>query len=145
MIVFIFYKHQTRYKQINYTRHPYKVTVEVSRFSTNLNTIENRHDRLNMINFECTLNDYECKNQRNKMSKELRKEIMERDHYTCQICRKYMSDEVGLHIDHIIPISKGGKSDEVIYKFYVRNVMVENLINKNSKIKKLSYFEISKF
>ena len=34
-----------------------------------------------MINFKCTLNDYECKNQRNKMSKELRKEIMERSLY----------------------------------------------------------------
>lgn len=35
---------------------------------------------------------------------------MRRDNYTCQICGKYMPDEVGLHIDHIIPVSKGGKS-----------------------------------
>ena len=37
------------------------------------------------------------------MTKALRKEIMLRDNYTCQICGKYMPDEVGLHIDHIIP------------------------------------------
>ena len=37
---------------------------------------------------------------------------MIRDNYTCQICGKYMPDGVGLHIDHIIPVSKGGKSVE---------------------------------
>lgn len=44
------------------------------------------------------------------MTKELRKQIMERDNYTCQICGKYMPDEVGLQIDHIIPVAKGGKT-----------------------------------
>ncbi|HIV17188.1 MAG TPA: HNH endonuclease [Candidatus Alectryocaccobium stercorigallinarum] len=44
------------------------------------------------------------------MTPELKKKIMIRDNYTCQKCGKYMPDEVGLHIDHIIPISKGGKS-----------------------------------
>ena len=42
--------------------------------------------------------------------KALRKEIMKRDHYTCQMCGKFMPDEVGLHIDHIVPIAKGGKT-----------------------------------
>ena len=42
--------------------------------------------------------------------KKLRKQIMERDNYTCQICQKHMPDEVGLQIDRIIPISKGGKT-----------------------------------
>lgn len=44
------------------------------------------------------------------MTPSLRKAIMERDHYTCQLCGKYMPDEVGLHIDHIVPIAKDGKS-----------------------------------
>ena len=26
------------------------------------------------------------------------------------LCGKYMPDEVGLHIDHIIPVAKGGKT-----------------------------------
>ena len=30
--------------------------------------------------------------------------------YTCQMCGKYMPDEVGLHVDHIVSISKGGKT-----------------------------------
>ena len=58
----------------------------------------------------CTLKKFNCQNQRSLMTKELRNYIMVRDNYTCQICGKYMPDEVGLHIDHIIPISKGGKS-----------------------------------
>lgn len=65
---------------------------------------------LQKIDFQCTLNEYHCKNQRKLMTKALRKEIMLRDNYTCQICGKYMPDEVGLHIDHIIPVSKGGKT-----------------------------------
>lgn len=44
------------------------------------------------------------------MTRSLREQIMKRDNYTCQLCGKYMPDEVGLHIDHIIPVSKGGKT-----------------------------------
>ena len=44
------------------------------------------------------------------MTKELRQQIIDRDKYTCQLCGKYMPDEVGLHIDHIVSISKGGKT-----------------------------------
>ena len=50
--------------------------------------------------------------ERNKMTSSLRRKIMERDKYTCQICGKVMLDTVGLQIDHIIPINKGGKSVE---------------------------------
>lgn len=44
------------------------------------------------------------------MTKELRRQIIRRDKFTCQNCGKYMPNEVGLHVDHIIPISKGGKT-----------------------------------
>ena len=50
------------------------------------------------------------KNQRKLMTPKLREQIKERDNYTCQMCGKEMFDEVGLHIDHIIPVSKGGKT-----------------------------------
>lgn len=63
------------------------------------------------IGFQCTLNEYHSKNQKTH-DKELRKRIMIRDNYTCQMCGKYMPDEVGLHIDHIVPVSKGGKTIE---------------------------------
>jgi hypothetical protein len=50
--------------------------------------------------------------ERNKMTSSLRQRIMIRDNYTCQMCGKVMRDTVGLQIDHIIPINKGGKSVE---------------------------------
>ncbi len=69
-----------------------------------------KHKELAGISFETTLKNYHVKNQRRLMTRALREEIMKRDNYTCQICGKYMPDEVGLHVDHIIPVSKGGKS-----------------------------------
>lgn len=69
-----------------------------------------RYTFLKSIDFACTIREYESKEQRKLMTKELRKKIMIRDKYTCQICGKYMPDEVGLQIDHIVPVAKGGKS-----------------------------------
>lgn len=101
---------QTRYKQVNYVKTAYKVEVLVDEFSCDYEWLNDREQKLKSIDFACTLKEYYTKNQRKLMTPKLRKQIMERDHYTCQICGKYMPDGVGLHIDHIIPISKGGKS-----------------------------------
>lgn len=78
--------------------------------SVSYKTLQARYARLATIDFECTLRQYNEKNQRKLMTKKLREEIMERDNYTCQCCGKYMPDTVGLQIDHIVPVSKGGKS-----------------------------------
>jgi 5-methylcytosine-specific restriction endonuclease McrA len=72
--------------------------------------MKERYKQLEKIGFESTLGDYHSKAQRKLMTPELRKKIKERDNYTCQECGKFMPDEVGLHIDHIIPVAKGGKS-----------------------------------
>lgn len=72
----------------------------------------NIDDELEEIDYKTTRTKYYAKNQRKLMTKELKEKIKKRDNYTCQICGKYMPDEVGLHIDHKIPISKGGKSVE---------------------------------
>jgi hypothetical protein len=53
----------------------------------------------------------DIKAERNKMTPALREYIKERDNYTCQCCGKVMTDNVGLQIDHIIPVSKGGKTE----------------------------------
>lgn len=101
---------QTRYRQRNYVKTSYTVSVFDSGLAVNWSWLVERHDQLAQIGFEATLNEYHSKSQRKLMTKPLRIQIMERDRYTCQICGKYMPDEVGLHIDHIIPIAKGGKS-----------------------------------
>ena len=108
--VFIFTREQTRYRQVNYVKHPYIVVEEMSRFSCPYDYIKSRFNQLEAIGFETILSEYHSKRQRNLMTKDLRDKIALRDNYTCQICGKYMPDGVGLHIDHIIPVSKGGKS-----------------------------------
>lgn len=107
---FYFIRSQTRYKQVNYIKSAYKVYVQDGFFIYNFDDINNRYSQLRDINFECTLREYHSKNQRKLVTSEVRRKIMRRDKYTCQICGKYMPDEVGLQIDHIIPIAKGGKS-----------------------------------
>ena len=62
------------------------------------------------IGYEATLKEYHAKNQRRLMTPALRRQIKERDNFTCQICGKHMSDGVGLHIDHIVPVAKGEKT-----------------------------------
>lgn len=110
MFIFKLTREQTRYRQENYVKTPYKVEIVVNRVGYNLIQVVERYKLLSEIDFECTLNEYHSKNQRKLMTKELKERIKKRDNYTCQVCGKYMPDEVGLHIDHIIPVSKGGKS-----------------------------------
>ena len=53
------------------------------------------------------------KTQRNLMTNDLREAIKQRDNYTCQICGNSVFKEPNLllEVDHIIPISKGGKTE----------------------------------
>lgn len=53
-----------------------------------------------------------AKGQRALMTKAYRNKIKERDNYTCQMCSASIEDQnlLLLEVDHIIPISKGGKS-----------------------------------
>ena len=60
------------------------------------------------------LQSYEQQKQRerSKMSESLRYDILKRDGFRCTICGASSRDGVKLHVDHIIPISKGGRSEE---------------------------------
>ncbi len=42
-----------------------------------------------------------------KLTRDLREEVFNRDGHYCKIC----GEEHNLHIDHIIPLSKGGKTE----------------------------------
>ena len=101
---------QTRYRQVNYVKSSYKVSMVDEGVAVDWVWLNHRYNKLKAINFEATLSEYESKSQRKLMTRALREEIMKRDSYTCQECGKHMPDEVGLHIDHIIPVAKGGKS-----------------------------------
>lgn len=90
---------QTQYRQRNYQKYAYKVDVIVD---------VRKYTYGQLV--ELSEQQPVATNERSKMTKALREQIMERDNYTCQICGRSMPDGFGLHIDHIVPISKGGRS-----------------------------------
>lgn len=49
--------------------------------------------------------------QRSLMTDKLRYQVLNRDHHRCVICGASAKDGVKLHVDHIIPVSKGGKTE----------------------------------
>lgn len=112
MFTFALVRSQTRYKQSNYVKKAYKVPQTQEEFSCNFEYLVKRDSLLAKIGYECPLRLYHSSNQRKLMTPELKRRIMERDNYTCQFCGRYMPDEFGLEIDHIVPISKGGKTVE---------------------------------
>lgn len=48
--------------------------------------------------------------EREKLTPALRYQILVRDRFTCAICGRTQKDGVVLQIDHILPVSKGGKT-----------------------------------
>lgn len=109
-ITLVMVRKQTRYKQVNYQKYAYQVDNAIERQSFSYDYIVNRYNALRDIGFETTISKYNAKKQRNLMTPALRDEIAFRDNYTCQCCGKYMPDRIGMHIDHIIPIARGGKT-----------------------------------
>lgn len=53
---------------------------------------------------------YKVKTERAKMSDSLRYTILKRDGFRCQLCGASAKEGAKLHIDHIVPVSKGGKT-----------------------------------
>ncbi len=50
------------------------------------------------------------KRARSKMTDKLRYSILKRDGFRCKICGRTAEDGVKLHVDHIMPVSKGGET-----------------------------------
>ena len=112
MFVFRFYRIHTRYQQRNYQRYSYQVKDVDKIVGLSLRELLGVDYKLEEIGYETTLRKYEVKKQRDAMTQSLRKKIMERDYYTCRYCGKYMPSGKGIHIDHIVPVAKGGLTIE---------------------------------
>ena len=48
---------------------------------------------------------------RSRVTPKIRMQVLERDHFACQLCGRTASDGVKLEVDHKIPVSRGGTSD----------------------------------
>ena len=56
------------------------------------------------------IRESEIKEERLRMTNSLRYDILKRDGFKCKLCGSSVDDGVKLHVDHIIPVSKGGKT-----------------------------------
>lgn len=65
---------------------------------------------LENIDFECTLREYHNKTRCAFVPQELYYRVKLRDNYKCQHCGRQIRDSQKVYIDHVIPISKGGKN-----------------------------------
>jgi hypothetical protein len=48
--------------------------------------------------------------ERSLLTPSLRYHVLERDGFACRLCGRTVSDGVKLHVDHVLPICKDGKS-----------------------------------
>lgn len=48
--------------------------------------------------------------QRQLLTPSLRYDIMKRDGFRCVLCGRTSKDGIALHVDHILPVSKGGQT-----------------------------------
>lgn len=53
-----------------------------------------------------------AKTPRESISKTRRFEILKRDDYRCQLCGKSADEDVKLHVDHRVPLAKGGSNED---------------------------------
>ena len=66
------------------------------------------YDQANKLKEQCQTRQYQISVERAKMTDSLRYDILKRDNFRCQICGSTAQDGVKLHVDHIVPVSKGG-------------------------------------
>ena len=57
------------------------------------------------------LNEISARIERSKVSESLRYDVLKRDNFRCQICGATAQDGAKLQVDHIVPVSKGGKTE----------------------------------
>ncbi len=68
--------------------------------------------------------------ERSLMTASLRYEILKRDNFKCVLCGASKNDGIKLHVDHIVPISKGGKT----IKSNLRTLCEDCNIGKGDKL-----------
>lgn len=55
---------------------------------------------------------YQLNKERSKLTPSLRMSILKRDNFHCRLCGRGVEDGAKLEVDHIIPIAKGGLTEE---------------------------------
>ncbi len=88
-----------------------KGQVNLSKSSTfTLNDMISTYDSVSRTYLERDFYDMISLVERGKVSDSMRYDVFKRDNFRCVICGASSKHGVRLHVDHIIPIAKGGKS-----------------------------------
>lgn len=84
----------------------YQFSDEIQGLQKEIDIIYNELDRLR------SKSKKKNKSKRRLVSGKTRQNVFMRDKYTCQICGATVKDGAKLHLDHILPVSKGGDNSE---------------------------------
>ena len=107
-------------KKLIYKKEDFLITLKIEVYyrSNGGNVNDSRkgkylfNDLINIYNEWQNGNKFEetKKQERKIMNDDIRYNVLKRDNYSCQICGVTAKDGAKLHVDHIIPVSKGGKT-----------------------------------
>ena len=78
----------------------------------NYNELVHYYEEAQKVKEQREIRSGQIEYERSLMTASLRYDILKRDNFRCQICGSTVQDGVKLHIDHIIPVSKGGHTTE---------------------------------
>lgn len=107
----------TRYDKEKHLNIEWKYTSPAGRnryvasMKVRLNELNSLINKSKELEKERNTHEYFVKQERRKLTPKIRYQVLQRDNYTCQYCGRAVSDGVKLHIDHIKPVSKGGKTE----------------------------------
>ena len=103
--------------------------------SFNLIDLEGMCERIRKQKAEQETRAYKIKRERSKMSESLRYDILKRDGFKCKICGATEKDGIKLEVDHIVPVSKGGKTEW----FNLRTLCSRCNLGKSDKLETHSF------
>lgn len=99
-VVYVKMTYSSPQKQVNLSK---SASFNFDQIVTSFNSVSRSH-------LDKTTYNALSKAERGEVSDSLRYDVMNRDKFRCVICGASADEGVRLHIDHIVPISKGGKS-----------------------------------
>ena len=110
------YKNSEKYKQIEYQK--FCEDIDFAKYIFNEETTDFANACIDEVSYalggtssrRMPSKDEYVSEQRRLMTPSLRYDIMKRDGFRCVICGRGAEDGVKLHVDHIKPVSKGGKT-----------------------------------
>ena len=90
-----------------------EVEIELAKINSEYDFLDKKLSLINNTNNffdKVSTNQYIQENVRT-ISGKTRLDVFERDDYRCQMCGRTVDDGIKLHIDHIVPFSKGGSNE----------------------------------